>query len=142
MLSFFRRTTFESRKPLKNLLKTSFTLSNFIIPSHQLTINGYKSILWSRMLQSDIGEQSELGIQSKFIPRKSIGVLWCYQSGRRFPKGFRKPRAGRHISYMLEHKKPEVFQRSLILGFRSTFFVYFPPVQINSILKNFNIYLF
>ena len=27
----FKRTTFENRKPLKNLLKTSFTLSNFKI---------------------------------------------------------------------------------------------------------------
>ena len=127
-------------------LKTSCTLSNFKVPFQQLTNNEHKSILWSRVLQSDIGEQSELGmpqvmiplspacddqwkpvtpanllriirshVKSNFIPWNNIGVLWYYLSGcyisRRFSKGFWKPRAGRHISYMSDHQKPEVFQR-------------------------------
>ena len=46
----FKCCPFENRKPLKNLLKTSCTLSNCEVPFHQPTNNEHKSILRTRRL--------------------------------------------------------------------------------------------
>ena len=98
------------------------------------------SILQKRMRDNALDEQDEarsilnqviemLSI-SNYSSISSLDVIFQI-SHHRFSEGVMRVFHGRHVSYMFDLEKPEVYQRFLISGFRSTFFVYTGIAGVN-----------